>query len=128
MKAIILDDDPVIVCLLEKLLVRRGYEVKRYACPPLCPVYQNEMCDCSETDLCADVIITDFEMPFVKGTEFIERMRAKGCKCKHVAMMSGSWTPENLENAISMNIKIFHKPFALLPLENWLTEVEKEFR
>jgi len=126
MKAIILDDDPIILTLLENVLKKRRYEVLRYTCPPHCPVYQYEKCDCFlEKNLCADVIITDLDMPFVKGTEFIERLRAIGCKCNNIAMMSGSWTPKNLKHATSLAIKILQKPFEIKSLVKWLEDVEK---
>ena len=126
MKAIIIDDDPMMLTLLETLLNKRAYDVQRYTSANLCPIYDYKSCDCPMTNLCADVIITDLLMPFVNGVEFIERLRQMGCKCKHIAMMSGSWTEENLLVAGFLKIEVFLKPLNLTRFEKWLTEAETD--
>ena len=65
-------------------------------------------------------------MPFKKGLDFIEEQVKKGCKCKHIALMSGDFTDEDISKSKTLGIKIFRKPFQLSEIINWLNQIERD--
>jgi len=125
MKAIVLDDDLLILSLVATVLHRRGFEVQSYSDPTLCPLYATQGCLDQTPSHCPDVIITDFMMPHVNGIEFIEALLKKGCKCPHIALMTGaSLTTPLLTWVNKRGIKIFAKPFHRDQINDWLKEIE----
>jgi YesN/AraC family two-component response regulator len=65
-------------------------------------------------------------MPNMTGLEFIEHQKSNGCKVQNVAVMSGSWTGEEIEHAKSLGCHMFKKPFKIDEIEEWLNECEKK--
>jgi CheY-like chemotaxis protein len=124
MQALILEDDPLVMSLLERVLVRRGYTVVTYPDPTACPLYADSSCPCAAQPNCPDIILTDYNMPSVNGLEFVEHLKRKGCTCRNIAMISGSWTADELRSASPLGVSVFAKPFHLQRLESWLESVE----
>ena len=123
--ALILDDDPVMLGVLKKILDSRGYHVTAYSNPALCPHFISRTCPCNPETPCPDIIITDLVMTTVNGIQFVEEMKRKECKCKHIALISGLWTATTLQWAEKVGVKVLHKPVNLEELTNWLTDIEK---
>lgn len=116
MNAVVVDDDPLIRSLLSDVLTNAGYKVDSYSSPSHCPLYTSAACPCSLKDSCPDVIVSDFDMPVVNGVEFVEQLKRNKCKCRNIAVMSGSWTEENLQRALPAGVSVFSKP---LPKRFW---------
>ncbi len=83
-------------------------------------------CQCSRVTPCADVILTDLEMPGVNGLDFVEDQMRKGCKCRHMALMSGHWSDETLRRAKALGVHVLAKPFHPAQIETWIAELEKK--
>ena len=124
-RALIFDDMKEIRKILWKLFDKRGYEVFTFPHPALCPLSEIEVCPCSSEETCADVILSDLNMPIKKGTNFLEEQIKKGCRCKHFGLMSGEFSSEDVSKAKSLGIKLFKKPFKLKEVINWLDQIEK---
>ena len=124
-KALICDDDPLILALLGRLFARRGYEVAAYSDAVDCPLYQAPACPCAVVQCCPDVILTDLSMPVVNGLDFVETQVKKGCKCPHIALMSGRWAESDLQRAVALGVKFFPKPFYSEQINAWLDEIER---
>jgi CheY-like chemotaxis protein len=60
----------------------------------------------------------------VQGLDFIEELRQKQCRCPSFALMSGSWSPEDMHRAHDLGCELFSKPFTVPMLKNWLETVE----
>ena len=103
----------------------KEYEVFTFPHPALCPLSEENHCPCPKEQACSDVIISDVEMPFKNGLDFIEEQINKGCRCKNIALMSGAFTNEHLTKSKSLGITIFKKPFQLADINNWLDRMEK---
>ena len=125
-RAIVFDDEKVIRTFLRQVLQKRGYEVFTFPEPDLCPLHHKGGCGCTKGQACTDIIISDINMPNVTGLQFVENQLNKGCKVKHMALMSGAWSNSDLERAEQLGCHTFHKPIRLNDLEQFLDQCEKE--
>lgn len=125
-RAFVLEDQKLMRELIRQILEDRGYEVLSFSNPGSCPLYNEGVCRCSEKEACGDVIISDVNMPYIKGLDFVERQKKIGCKIRNVALMSGLWTGSDLERAEKLGCKVFHKPFSISEMEEWLDDCEKK--
>lgn len=119
-RVILFEDNLDLRNLLEQFLSRKGYEVLAYEDPSSCRLNQSHDCQCTSNDICADIIITDIDMPNVSGLEFIDSQMSKGCKIQNVAVMSGAWTEEKRIQVGRLGFTVFQKPFPLTSLKEWL--------
>ena len=105
-----------------------GHDVSGFHDPIICPLYDDPACNCPREFPCADVLITDNAMPRMTGLEFIKRQALRGCKgvMKHKAVMSGSWTNEELRESEKLGCKVFWKPVNLPEFLHWLGECQDE--
>jgi CheY-like chemotaxis protein len=124
LRAIVFDDNESIRNLVKRVLEDRGYEVLIYTDPTECPLQHSHECQCDETQVCSDIVISDIDMPNVSGLEYVEQQLNKGCKVPNIAIMSGLWSESRLEQAKALGCKTFEKPFALGALTEWLKECE----
>jgi len=125
-RVLIFDDDPSIRQMLWAVCDRRGYEVVTFPDPGLCPLHAKDRCPCEPAMTCSDMIISDLDMPNVKGLDFLETLLGKGCRCRHIALVSGSWSASDIGRARDLGCKLFAKPFHLSQITEWLEQVERE--
>lgn len=126
LRALVFDDEANIRHLLELLLKRRGYEVITYGDPSLCPLQHTHDCQCEKHEQCADVIITDIDMPHVSGLDFIKDQIQKECKIRNIAIMSGRWSEATMKRAKDLGCTVFEKPVAFSAIEAWLDGCRSE--
>jgi len=125
-RVLIFDDQEGIRQLLWSLFDLRGYEVFTFPHPATCPLSNEKECPCLEEQACSDIILSDLSMPYKDGMSFLEEQIKKGCKCKHIALMSGDFNDNTELKANLLGIKTFKKPFNLKELTNWLDQVEND--
>jgi CheY-like chemotaxis protein len=125
LRIILLDDNDVLRTMLTEILADRGYEVFAFSNPAICPLQMMPACRCTGNQRCTDILISDLDMPKMTGLDFIENQKKKNCKCQHVALMSGSWTEQDLLRAQQLGCKTFPKPLPFQEFCEWLDEVEK---
>lgn len=118
----VLEDNDTLRSMLASLLEGQGYEVESFSEPGLCPTYSDHECPCPCQYACADVIISDLNMPKVSGLEFLENRKQHGCKVRCRAVMSGGWTEEQREQARRLGCRLFEKPFRFGEVLEWLEE------
>ena len=124
LRVILLEDSKAILTLMKEFFGDRGYEIYAFSNPSICPLQLIPECRCAENQTCTDLIVSDLNMPTMTGLRFIRNQRQKNCKCKYVAMISASWTEEDLELAQQLGCKTFTKPLFFDDLEEWLDSVE----
>lgn len=125
-RAMVIDDDHVMRDLICDILENRGYEAHASSDPLSSPVYLDSECPCPIEHICTTIIITDINMPYMTGFEFLEHQNSMGCKVQNVAVMSGRWTNEDIEHIERLGGQMFKKPFKIDELEKWLDECEKK--
>jgi DNA-binding NtrC family response regulator len=125
-RVLIFEDNDILRSTLKFILNERGYEVFTFSDPIMCSVYDSVNHNCPVDHACADIIISDVDMPTKTGLEFIKERQQKGCKVKYRALMSGGWTDSDLKYAQELDCYIFHKPFNIKKMLKWLDDcVEK---
>lgn len=124
-RSVLLEDNEFLRSLMSTVLESRGYEVFTFATPAICPLQIKPDCSCAAHSRCADIILSDLEMPSVSGIEFIKNQKAKHCKTPYIAMMSGNWSAKDVTTAQELGCKVFNKPFNMPEIEEWLNAVEK---
>ena len=125
-RVLIFDDDNVIRKILWEYFDCLKYEVFTFPHPKSCALCDIHSCKCPTQEACADIIISDLNMPFVKGLDFLEQQINKGCKVNAYALMSSDLTEADSERAKTLGIKLFEKPFRLNELSDWVKNVEKQ--
>ncbi len=124
--AMVHDDNYIFRTLIADELKNRGYEVHGSAEPYFCPIFLDRKCSCPVDTHCTDIIIIDSNAPDISGLEFIEQQRSNGCKIQNVAVMSGSWTDEELEHVKRLGCHTFNKPFKIDEIKKWLDACENK--
>ena len=125
MRAVICEDHSQLRSMLEVIFKRRGYEVFTYSDARRCPLSILPRCPCPAKTLCADVILSDVQMPGLSGIDFIAELISKCCRCPHLGLMSGRWSPNERTRAASLGCMLFDKPFSIHQLISWLERVER---
>ena len=126
LRIILLEDNDNVRTALTMLLASKGYEVFSFSKPTVCPLQLQPFCRCGRNQACTDVILTDLDMPEMDGLRFIENMKIKNCKCRHVAVMSGYLNAEAMFHAVRLGCSAFEKPLDNEVLFQWLDGIEKK--
>jgi DNA-binding NtrC family response regulator len=125
-RALIFEDDRALRQILWMMFDSRGYEVFSFPSPVSCPLSEEKICPCPEEQSCSDLIISDIQMPFMNGLDFIATQIEKGCRCSHIALMSGNFTAAYVAKAKSLGLTTFAKPFTFTDIKKWLDQIEKD--
>ncbi len=124
-RALIFDDEELIRLLYRQACQRHGYEVFEFSSPAYCPLHATNQCVCGPGEACTDVIISDLDMPKVKGLDFVEAQIRKGCHCQHILLVSGSCDESTYAQARKLGCTMIEKPFRIQQIEAWLNEVDR---
>lgn len=125
LRVLIFEDNNFVRGALKDFLGEFGYEVFTFEDPVASPLYKKSYCDCRSGKTCTDIIISDVNMPFVNGLDFIKGQIQKGCKVKSRALMSGDWTHANLQSAQNLGCRVFTKPFDIIEIVRWIEDCQK---
>lgn len=125
-RAILFDDDPAILMMLTIQFEGLGYEVVTFGDSVSCPIYR-ESDRCVPERPCADLMITDLEMPGMSGLEMLERQSRRGCRLnvRNKAVLSGNLNAATNEAIRNLGCASFQKPCPLSTLAAWARECEQ---
>ena len=122
---LIFEDNDILRSTLKHLLETLGHKIFTCSDPGWCPVYGSVNHNCPLDHACADIIISDVNMPTQSGLDLMNERKQKGCKAKYRALMSGDWTDSNLKYAQALGCRVFHKPFEFEEMLQWLDDCSK---
>jgi len=123
-RTVIFDDNPGIRMGLWGVCDRRGHEVFTFPDPGICPLHVMRRCPCPAGTVCADIIISDIDMPQVNGLDFIEELHTKNCVAPHFLLISGEWSDADHARAVRLGCRLFTKPIHMEELNAWLEKIE----
>lgn len=110
----LLDDDPEVLKVIESMLSISGYAVHAFNCP-------KEFLIASE-QLPIGVVVTDHEMPGVKGIEVQRHLSARPNHFKVILVTAFSTTSLAVEAMKNGAVTVLHKPFSHYELQAAVTE------
>ena len=128
-KAVVIDDVELCRDFLAEVLEDRGYQVDKYAYAHSLPFCSQVGEHCQSEQACADLLLTDNQMPLLNGLDMIEAQRARGCKlvAGSRAVLSGSWSRDEQQKAQALGCQAFEKPYDLKGISDWLSACEGRF-
>ena len=126
-RAVVFDDEPIILKVLTYFLTSLNYEVIAFPEPVACPLYNGSAEACPKELPCADIMITDLVMPAMTGVELIRLQTTNGCKLttKNKAVMSGHLGEVNKKSIRELGCGAFEKPISLDTLAVWIAQCEE---
>lgn len=124
LRVILLEDNDSFRSELSEIFALFGYEVFTFSNPAICPLQMKPACLNNANQTCADIIVLDLDIPIMTGLTFIENQKKKKCKCKHVAIISDTWTDQDLIRAHQLGCGTIEKPLSFEDLFDWLDEVK----
>jgi DNA-binding NtrC family response regulator len=125
-KIILVDDLTWCSEILSEVLRDEGYEVESFSnARAVCDVFCQTVNSCKAEHACANYLLTDNRMPGISGLEMIKIQALQGCKIpsQNRAVVSGSWTEEEISQATRLKCKTFEKPYDFDAILVWLEEV-----
>ena len=124
-RAILFEDDSLILDVVRLFFEARGYEVVACSRPVICPVYDCRD-GCAGLSPCGDLMLTDYRMPEMTGLELLQTQARMGCRMdvKNKAVMSGFMDDAARAAFDAMGCYRFDKPFTLDELRNWVAGCE----
>lgn len=92
-----------------------GYEVLDFPSPVNCALVSHILCACPRDCACADLLITDMQMPGMTGLALIRMLAEKGCRAapNNKIVISSSITPEQDVELRAFGCQYLPKPFQL---------------
>jgi len=128
MRVLLFEDNADLRSMLQSLLVENGWEVVDFMTPHDCPLRHSTGCMCEHSEVCSDVIVTDFEMPTVDGVTFLHDLVKVGCKVPYMAVFTGCEDSTKLQYAKDSGFVVFEKPRQLSELLAWLKGIESQLQ
>jgi len=125
-RAIIYDDDLIILNVFRMFFELRGYDVITCREPVRCPIY-DDLSLCDHLHPCGDVMLTDYIMPRMTGLELLLAQQQQGCKLpiQNKAIISGYLDDGALKAVARLGCTYFQKPVEFEQLERWLKDCEQ---
>jgi DNA-binding NtrC family response regulator len=125
-RAVIIDDDIVVMALLRTYFHLRGYDVLTYREPRVCPISDDDT-ECSLNRPCADIMLVDFSMPRMNGIDIFKAQSSRKCKLtsRNKALITGYSDLLSQSIIDELGCAFFEKPFDFNRLAAWFDECEK---
>ena len=126
-RVLLFEDDESTRNLVGMYLRVKGYEVLDFVSPVTCALVSEKKCECPRNHACADMVITDMNMPGMTGLQLIRYQIEKGCHAppQNKAVISAALTREQEQEFCALGCRCLRKPFKLPDLLNWVRSCEE---
>lgn len=124
--AIVIDDEYICRYSLSTLLQNKGYHVNCSDSAACCVLHKTSVSMCYKEVPCGHFFLTDNRMPGMNGLMLIARQTLGACRIPVAmkALLSGGLTCDELDQARELGCKVFHKPYDLDEISDWLDHQE----
>jgi CheY-like chemotaxis protein len=115
MRILMFEDERSILRPICIFLRAQGYEVFGFTSPENCPIVTGGKCGCTRKRACADILITDMNMPGMTGYELVSMLAEKchGIPPQNMIVISATMAPEQRESCEDRGCQLLPKPFEL---------------
>lgn len=126
-KALIFAKDPLTLDHLEKILLLRGFEVLAFRNPIVCPVYYTAPETCKNMRPCADVLITERDIPNIDGINLLLKQYERGCQMdiRNKAVIADRVPLIDQRLIDYIGFKRLKRPLDPSDISTWLEECER---
>ena len=120
-RIIIFDDNATVLTMLNCYFSVMNCEVQTFDQAVLCPACDN-VYNC--VNPCADIIITDFQMPRINGIDLLHHHVQRKCpiNIQNKAIMSAESPDNYIDKMKGLADTYFQKPFCVKKLNAWTQE------
>lgn len=127
LRVLLFEDQTMLRKAIANALRSESYEVLDFSSPICCSIGGMQKCECPHDHVCADVIISDINMPKMSGLELIRLQSQKGCHAhpQNKIIISGKGTQREEEEILAMGCHFLRKPFQIHDLLALLNECKK---
>jgi CheY-like chemotaxis protein len=124
-RAVLVDDEPLLIDALSMYFEERGYEILAFQEPVICPVYYGPH-DCKQQYACADIMLIDYHMKGMNGLTILREQTSRGCRLipRNKAIMSGRIDDDITQTMDRFGIAFFQKPLDFKKLSSWVADCE----
>jgi CheY-like chemotaxis protein len=114
-RILMFEDETAILRPICTFLRAQGYEVLGFNTPKACPLLSDSKHECPHDQACADILITDMNMPEMTGYELIRTLARKGCgiPLRNIIVISSTMPSGQREEIASLGSHFLPKPFQL---------------
>jgi len=118
LRILVFEDESIIRKAICTFLRRKGCEVLDFPSPVTCALVSGQPCECPREHACADLIITDMNMPGMTGLELVRLLADKGCHAppQNKIVISSLLSPEQEAEFNALGCHFLPKPFELAEL------------
>lgn len=119
--AVLLEDNKLYRDVMTEVLTENDFAVMAYPDPSQL-LSKCQICCSSGSAPCADILISDNQMPGMNGHEFMAKIKLMGCKLPDhsKAIISGCWSDREYSQAQQLGCHIFHKATSIDVIYSWL--------
>jgi len=125
-RAILFDNEPIVLDVLKMFFEERGYEILAFREPMVCSIYGKDG-DCRRLSPCADVVVTDYRMPRMSGADLLREQCRRGCRLTPMnkALIYGYADEQDVRSVSTIGARCFQKPLDFTGFFRWLDECEQ---
>jgi len=126
-RAIVFDDDPIILDLFKQYFQFKGYEVFAFSEPFICTLPCVDAISCPDNASCADLMVIDYMMPQMTGLQMLVEQKKRNCRLPmdRKALISGYLDSQDLRIIGTLGCAFFPKPLSLARFSDWVAACEK---
>ena len=117
------DSDPTHRTRLMAVLFEAGYQVRVCAALPPCCLARSVACPQAPHEPCADLILAHTAWGDGDALGFIATQRARGCRCRHIALMADEWPARKRRLAAALGVHTLARPVFPGQVHQWLDEI-----
>ena len=120
MKAVLVDEEDLVRRFMGSVLECFGVDVHVFVDPTECLQHWRRHSGDVQNRSWADIVVTDVRMPRMSGLDFAKELISGGFEPERIAVMSGSWTDQDVKRLRALGCARFAKPIDLSEFKEWL--------